>query len=259
MSKDNPSHVSVDLVPLVEHISPGHDLELAVVFTMLDDWYIYWQNPGDAGMATFFEWQLPDGFELTSKQEPAPVRHTEEGITTFIHEEEAIYLFTLSTPADLSSTVSIGLNVNWLECKSICLSGSDTLKVVLPVSSNPPDLPLDLLELGMRARSRMPRSEAKLTRSAKIDEDELTLRLNGFHQAVWDIRTIDFFPADELIYDISTPPELKSFLLSKRLILPLLPDREMNPGAIKGVLAIRPYAPKSAKTQYYYINRSIRD
>lgn len=250
--------MTAKLVSLTEHVVPGEKIELAVVFTMVNDWHIYWQNPGDAGMATFFDWQMPDGFEVVSELEPAPVRYVEDGITTFIHEEEAIYLFTLQSPETLDDSVRIWVNVDWLECKSICLTGFANLSVKLPVSTDKINLPLELIEVGMRARAALPMEAPNLTRSASIKEDELTLTLRGFHSAMWDIREIDFFPEDELVYDISVRPQLKKFFLSRRLIIPLLSDREEDPIVVKGVLAIRPAAPKSAQTQYYYIDQTIK-
>ncbi|MCF7807066.1 MAG: hypothetical protein K9M49_02095 [Candidatus Marinimicrobia bacterium] len=246
-------NVSVELVPLVEHVIPGEELELAVVFDMLDDWHIYWQNPGDAGMATMFNWQLPDDVQILNKQEPAPSRLTEEGITTFIHDDEAIYLFTLTTPSDLTDTMTIDLTVDWLECKSICLPGSAVLQVVLPVSNEPHDLPLDIIDLRMDAHSRMPVELEGLAKKARIEGDELSLRLRGFR----DVKRIDFFPADELVFDIQTAPRLKRGLLGRKLILSLLPERDADPLAVRGVLAIKPATPKGAKTQYFQINQSI--
>ena len=127
----------------------------------------------------------------------------------------------------------------------------------LPVSNTAEDLPLDLIELGMRGRARIPREFPVLTRSAEIKEDQLVLKLKGRYRQLWDIREFDFIPEEELVFDIQSPPEMKRFLWGRRLIIRLLPEREKDPDALRGVLSIRPSSPKSAQTQYFYINQSI--
>lgn len=257
MAEEKHPNVSVKLVPLVEWVRPGENLEVAVVFEMAEDWHIYWQNPGDAGMATYFDWNLPEGFEILSKQEPAPERLTEEGITTFIHKDEAIYLFTFQTPDSLPDHLTFDVQIDWLECKSICLAGSATLSTMMPVSYSPHDDYLDLIELGMRARSRMPLQIDGLSKKARIKDGEVMLKLGGFHQEIWDIKTVDFFPAEEMVYDIQVLPRLKKGFLGRKLFLTLLTDRESDPTTLKGVLAIKASRPLGAKTQYFEINQPI--
>jgi len=250
-------HVSVNLIPLVEHVIPGEPLELAVVFKMVNNWHIYWQNPGEAGMSTSFEWNLPEGFELITELEPAPTRLREEEVTTFIHEDEAIYVFTLQPPAELSDTVQIGLRIDWLECKSICLAGYDSLTAVLPVNPAPFNPPLELIHLRMKALSRIPVVSSEMIKKVSIGGDSLSLIFKGFPKGFQGLEKIDFFPFDELMYDIEHPPRLQRGFWRDQIIIPLLPEREMNPQVLKGVLAVRPSTPKSAKTQYYQIHQSV--
>ncbi len=82
-------------------------------------------------MATSFSWTLPEGFELVSMREPAPARLTEEDITTFVHHNEAIYLFQVLAPSLIPDISSFGLKLDWLECKDVCLPGSAELGFTL--------------------------------------------------------------------------------------------------------------------------------
>ena len=45
---------------------------VAVTLTPLPEWHIYWSNPGDAGIATTFKWQVPDGFRVEPLPMPLP-------------------------------------------------------------------------------------------------------------------------------------------------------------------------------------------
>jgi DsbC/DsbD-like thiol-disulfide interchange protein len=64
-SKNN---VKTELISEYEQISQGMQFKVAVKITMNKDWYIYWKNPGDAGLATHFEWELPDNVKLIDEK-----------------------------------------------------------------------------------------------------------------------------------------------------------------------------------------------
>jgi thiol:disulfide interchange protein DsbD len=249
--------VTVDLIPLAEHIIPGEELELAVVFKMINGWHTYWRNPGDAGMATYFDWKLPEGFEVITILEPAPTRFTEEEVTSFIHEDEAIYVVLLKTPVGAPDRVSIGLNVDWLECKSICLAGSDSLTVELPVSRHSHNPSLELIHLRMKALSQIPTVSSEMIKRASIAGDSVSFVFKGFPKGFQGLEKIDFFPFDELVYDLGLLPRLKRGFWRDKVILHLLPGREKDPQALRGVLAVRPSSPRGAKTRYYEVNQPI--
>ncbi len=66
------SHLKAELVSDHQDVRPGQSLKLALHFIPDDHWHTYWQNPGDSGLATSIEWDLPDGVEAGAIQWPAP-------------------------------------------------------------------------------------------------------------------------------------------------------------------------------------------
>ncbi|NOX59860.1 MAG: hypothetical protein GXP29_13525, partial [Planctomycetes bacterium] len=98
--------------------------------------HIYWENPGDSGLAPKVTWNLPEGFRAGAVRFPAPERHVSGGLVTNILKGSPILLATLTPPADLAvgSDVTIDANVSWLVCKEACFRGSRKVSLTLPVA-----------------------------------------------------------------------------------------------------------------------------
>ncbi len=57
-----PHHVEAELISEVLSVKPGESFWTALRLRMEPGWHTYWQNPGDAGLPTTIEWELPAGF-----------------------------------------------------------------------------------------------------------------------------------------------------------------------------------------------------
>src|SRR5579863_7241781 len=71
--------VKAQLVADTQHIEPGQNFRLGVLYTMVPKWHIYWKYAGDAGIPTQIDWQLPPGFQAGPLQWPLPSREQEPG------------------------------------------------------------------------------------------------------------------------------------------------------------------------------------
>ena len=56
--------VKATLVADVSSIQPGQRFRLGVLYRIEPGWHIYWKYPGDSGIPTKIEWQLPQGFTI---------------------------------------------------------------------------------------------------------------------------------------------------------------------------------------------------
>lgn len=247
------SRVSVETIPLVKKLIPGQVFEIAVVFTMEPEWHIYWQNPGDAGIPTTFTWTLPPLFSMVDMQEPVPDRHVDEGITTFIHEEEAIYLFQCLAPADIPDTSVFEVAVDWLECKSICQAGADTLQFSLPQHAKTEQLDL----IRTQAISQFAEPSENDVWQVRIKKGQVVLKSKKTRAR--DARPIhvDFFPITEMMYDIERPPRLKKGFRHDTIYIPLSEYREEDPEVLEGILVEQFSTPEGLVTVNTHINKAI--
>ena len=67
-------HVKAELVAESDAIVPGQPLQLALKLAHEKEWHTYWQVPGDSGLPTRIEWQLPAGFTAGPIEWPYPHR-----------------------------------------------------------------------------------------------------------------------------------------------------------------------------------------
>ncbi len=129
--------VKLTLASSVAEAAPGEPFELALKFEFPSGFHIYWENPGDSGLAPQVNWKLPEGFKAGPLQFPAPTRHEASGLVTYVLEGSPILLTTVTPGEDakVGSTVEIGADVSWLVCKESCFRGSKSVSVSIPVAA----------------------------------------------------------------------------------------------------------------------------
>ena len=126
-------HVTVSLVPEFQGAVPGSPLHLAVRFQLEPGWHIYWENPGQAGIATSVKWSVPPGIGIGALDWPVPELLPIAGIITHVHHGDVVLVTRLSLPSrPLLSPVRIGAAIRYGVCRDLCLPGSAELSLELP-------------------------------------------------------------------------------------------------------------------------------
>lgn len=188
--------VEVRLVPATAQVRPGERLTLGLHQRIAPHWHTYWRNPGDSGLATRLNWQLPAGAQAEPIQWPIP-QHFEIGPVTNYGYANAVTLLTeVSLPRTLAvgSQVPIEVEANWLVCHEVCIPQKARLGLSLPVvAADAPASPTD--PLITQARAQLPQSPTWSTTVARSGTG-LTLTLPA--QAVpADVKPVlRFFPSE---------------------------------------------------------------
>ena len=172
-------------------ITVGLQIELA------PGWYLYWLNPGDAGLAPLVRWQLPPGFAAGKPRFPTPQKIVHGDIVTYGFTGETLILCDIRGPSTVSGTArpTITAILEWMACRESCLTGETTVKVNLSSLSS-----ADLQKSGSlfaRFSSRYPKSlsaavltanEARLIKP--VGRWAVEIALSGRDAA----RVSDFYP-----------------------------------------------------------------
>ncbi len=211
----NDHPVKAQLLADVSGIHPGQTFTLGVLFDIQPGWHIYWQNPGDAGLATTVTFAPPEGFQLGKLQWPLPEKFIEPGsIITYGYTNRVLLMATVRAPDDLhpGSTVELRARAGWLCCRKICIPGQTALRLELPVGRSRSSPHTALFTAW---RSRLPRP---------ITEDEHLGRLHiegGFSRSETATRItltldwtsapaeIEWFPAADPALSV-TPATIRS-------------------------------------------------
>ena len=130
--------VKATLMADVSSIQPGQRFRLGVLYRIEPGWHIYWKYPGDSGIPTKIEWQLPQGFTIGDLQWPLPLREKEPGdLEVFAYTSEVLLFADVQAPATLPpGPVTIQAKSDWLVCQSLCVPGRAQLSLTLNSDAN---------------------------------------------------------------------------------------------------------------------------
>jgi thiol:disulfide interchange protein DsbD len=128
------AHTQVQLLLSAETAKPGETIWAGVDMKMEPGWHTYWKNPGDAGMATKIEWQLPPGLSAGEIQWPLPEKLPPAEVTTYGYEDEVVLIVPLTLETNLpASPLNLAAKVSWLECKESCIPASTDVQTTLNI------------------------------------------------------------------------------------------------------------------------------
>lgn len=127
-------HTQASLLLESNPVRAGDTVWAAVRLKMDAHWHTYWRNPGESGMATKIDWELPSGVTAGEIQWPAPEKLILTGATTYVYKDEVVLLVPLTLAGDLSpSPLELKATVSWLECEELCLPGSQKVNATLVI------------------------------------------------------------------------------------------------------------------------------
>jgi thiol:disulfide interchange protein len=130
------AHTQASLLLSATAAKPGDTVLAAVRLQMDPGWHTYWRNGGDSGGPTTIEWQLPAGVTAGGIEWPVPEKLTLEGLTTYVHHDEAVLLVPLTLAKDLRpGSLELTAKVSWLECDKLCVPGKATVSARIKVGS----------------------------------------------------------------------------------------------------------------------------
>lgn len=108
-------------------------------FTMEQGWYLYWKNPGDAGLPVAVSWTLPDGYTAGELQFPTPSKFVYDDLIAYGYKKELV-LFAEIRPGGMSaaSVPALKAKLDWLVCRESCVRGGAEVNLRTPAVDAPP-------------------------------------------------------------------------------------------------------------------------
>jgi thiol:disulfide interchange protein len=187
--------VKAELLADTNAIVPGKPFTVGLLLRMAPRWHTYWAFSGDAGLPTELKWKLPSGWKVGDIQWPIPLKTIDPGdIETYGYENEVLLMQEITPPQKLdNSTVKLSVEANWLVCEKICIPGSATPQLELPVSTT--SQPANS-EVFARYRHLLPQnwpgSNVASANWSKVGRD---LHLKITSETVAGYPALDFFPS----------------------------------------------------------------
>ncbi len=128
-------HVTAELVAEHSAVHPGQALHVGLKIRHQPHWHTYWRNPGDSGLPTTVDWNLPTGAQVGEIQWPVPRRLPVGPLVNYGYEADLLLPQRLQVPARAQpgSTLVLRAQANWLVCREVCIPEGAQLELRLPV------------------------------------------------------------------------------------------------------------------------------
>ena len=232
-------HVTAELVAERSAVPPGGSLQIGLRLQHIPQWHTYWRNPGDSGLPTRIDWQLPAGASVGEIEWPAPKRLPIGPLVNYGYEGELLLPMRFTAPADARPGAELRLvaKADWLVCHDVCIPESATLELLLPVAS-PGTTPGSTPWTAQfeQAAAQLPQPLAGWTAALQRAGRELLLTLEpvGPGATAAALPPIEVFPFAEQLIETAVH-ELHATPRGYALKMRLLPDAKA-PAELQGIV-----------------------
>ena len=122
-------------------IVAGETLWLGLQIQHQAHWHTYWRNPGDSGLATELQWQLPEGLKPGNLIWPAPQKIPVGSMANYGYEGTVLLVTPVQVAPkfkanEASSDITVQLQASWLVCKQECIPQEGDFVVRVPVKGS---------------------------------------------------------------------------------------------------------------------------
>jgi thiol:disulfide interchange protein DsbD len=232
--------VKAELVVESASVAPASTLWVDLHLTIKPGWHVYWRNPGDSGLPTAIDWNLPPGFSAGNIRWPVPEHFVRSGIGNYGYAGSADLLvpITVAEQVTKGDIATLAADASWLACAEICIPGGASLSLSLPVSAGPVGLDPAVAALFAAIRRQLPLPATFETRFVAGAHD---YRLLVPEDALAGLRdpTGTFFPNDGLLIDHAVEPRASRRNDGLEIVLEKAAATAAAPATLDGVLALR--------------------
>lgn len=230
-------HVTAELVSEDLSFQPGRTFWVAINLAMDEGWHTYWQNPGDSGLGTTVDWDLPEGFKAGRLNWPYPKRIVDGPLVSYGYENAVLLLTQITPPAAWTGgTVRLRARVGWLMCNEMCIPGNALVTLDLQASSDVPSAdPRWAMPLAA-AREMLPAEPFEWVVAGDFDPNFVVIRFTPRGEAPpYAQDDFHFFPYQENVIDYLATQELsragRDYLLKIKRAAPAT-----KPDGLQGIL-----------------------
>lgn len=219
-------------------LAAGQPVWLGLAIEHAPHWHTYWKNPGDSGLPTTLQWDLPAGVTAGEIEWPTPQRLPIGPLVNYGYEGQLLLPVRLDVPAGFKGdSLPVSLRAEWLVCKEVCIPESGEFALTLTSGATWATHTAQF----EAAAARRPAVVASVKASAEIAPDALVVRVDGL-PADWQGQPIAFFPETAGVIENAVAPTVQWQGGQWTARVPLSSQRSESPKEMAAVLTT-PNAP----------------
>ena len=191
------------LVHAPQGIQAGKTFWLGLQIEHQPDWHTYWQNPGDSGLPTRLQWQLPAGLQAGDIAWPLPKKFPIGTLANYGYEGRLLLTVPVTVGADfrfpVSGPLALALQAEWLVCRQECIpqEGRFTLNLASAATQTPNATSFESAQkLSPKPMAQLQQGGTWITggqATLSADARQITLRVHGLPVS-WRGQTLSAFP-----------------------------------------------------------------
>ncbi|MBI3924947.1 MAG: thioredoxin family protein [Armatimonadetes bacterium] len=245
------NHVEAELVAASNAVQPGSEFWVALRLKMDPRWHTYWKNPGDSGLATSLEWQLPAGFEAGPIEWPYPERIDTQGLVGYAYSDQVFLLTRMRAPKELKPGQPMKLRARaaWLACEESCIPGDADLELTLAVSQDP-GAPSAWAQSIAATLDKLPRTDQPVMAQAGWDGRSIAVAFPLSQPA----DKAEFFPSEDGLIDDAAPASFRALDSGVELRLAAPEGEAAKPTRLAGLLVVED---DRGQTLSYWVDTAI--
>lgn len=221
------------LVHAPEGVTPGKPLWLGLQITHAPDWHTYWKNPGDSGLPTELEWQLPPGVTPGEVEWPTPRKFPLGDLANYGYDGSVLLPIPLRVGADFQgNALNAEVLATWLICRKECIPEEASFQISIPaqLSSAAHGAAFET------AWAAAPVEQGAGTSRLVVKPEGLHVMLDGL-PAEWRGRSLEFFPEMSGLIEPGLPWEQQWESGAWQATVPLSRFRSDSPAQMTLVVA----------------------
>jgi thiol:disulfide interchange protein DsbD len=186
-----------------EGIRAGQTFWLGLQIEHQPHWHTYWQNPGDSGLPTRLQWQLPAGLQAGNMAWPLPKKIPIGTLANYGYEGRLLLTVPITVGADFrfpdSGPLTLGLQAEWLVCRQECIpqEGRFSLKLASAAPQTTHAAGFEAAQkLSTKPMAQLQQGGTWITggqATLSADAKQISLRVHGLPVG-WRGQTLSAFP-----------------------------------------------------------------
>lgn len=240
-----PQHVDANFVSEDKAAVKGSVFWVGIHQMIEPKWHTYWKNPGDSGLETRINWDLPEGVTAGEIVWPTPKPIPFNGLMNFGYEGDVLLAVPLMIDEDVvGDRLDIKLDATWLVCKETCIpesqSFSKTVDLLPKGDTAAASVNAILFE---QARDNWPIAYDYPSFYRYNEQGDFILRLADFEQK-GGLNHVYFYPYEWGVINYNVPQSWSfeqgegAFEDTKSLVLKVPSEHQFDGEAVQGVLAL---------------------